>query len=87
MTRRGLLVVVSASALLVAGAGMGAWATYPSTVDVYTGCLTTSGAGAGQISKVALGSSPLKPWSSTQRVVNVSGGTITSVWSRRALDA
>jgi hypothetical protein len=79
MTRRGLLVLVSAAALLVAGAGIGAWATYPSTVDVYAGCLTTSGTGAGQISKVALGSSPLKPCSSTQRVVNLSGGTITSV--------
>jgi hypothetical protein len=72
-------VVFSTAVLLVVGAGVGAWATYPSTADVYTGCLTTSGSGAGQISKVAIGSSPLKPCSSTQHVVNLSGGTITSV--------
>jgi hypothetical protein len=79
MTWRRLLVVFSAAALLLGGAAIGASATYPTTVDVYTGCLTTSGTGAGQISKVALGSSPLKPCSSTQRVVNLSGGTITSI--------
>ncbi len=65
--------------LVAAGAG-GAFAAFPQdSVAVYTGCLTTGGAG-GQISAVAVSATtPLKPCNSNQALIHFSGGTITQI--------
>lgn len=55
-------------------------AVYPQdSVTVYTGCLTTGGSSSGNINNVTAGLVPLKPCNSNQKVVHLSGGTITSI--------
>jgi hypothetical protein len=65
------------AALVVAGvAAGGAFAAFPDTnVDTYTGCVNSGG----QIGSVATGLNPLKPCSSTETLVHLSGGDITKV--------
>ena len=48
-------------------------------VPHYTGCLGTSGTGAGTISKVAIGSAPRSACSSSQTRIQFSDGTVTGV--------
>jgi len=77
-------LIVGAVVALVLGGGAAAYATvvgYPThTVTVMTGCLTTSGTGAGSIVNVAASaSSPSKACGSNQKLVHISGGTITRV--------
>ena len=77
-----LLSIVAVLSLALAGVTTGiASASYPTNnVTVYTGCLTTSGIGAGQINSVAASpTSPVKPCNPNQAIVHISGGTITSI--------
>ena len=71
----GLLVIAVVAAASVA------FADYPqNSVAVYTGCLTTGGTASGQLSSLAASATtPLKACSSNQRLVHLSGGTITNV--------
>jgi hypothetical protein len=48
-------------------------------VPHYTGCLGTSGTGAGTISKVAIGTAPRSACSSSQTRIQFSDGTVTGV--------
>lgn len=80
-SKRFLLVCVVVCAVVLAGAAVIASGAYPDNgVTVYTGCLTTSGGQAGNVGNVAASpTTPLKPCGSNQRVVHLSGGTITSI--------
>jgi hypothetical protein len=79
--RRGLLLAVSASALLIFGVGT-AVAVFPDdNVTTYTGCLNSGG----NIINVKAGDSPLQPCSSPRSVVKLSGGDITKVQVTGAL--
>lgn len=73
------LVLIAAIAV---GAGVGgALAAYPdSNVAHYTGCLTTSGIGSGQINSVAVSdTTPKQPCGPNQVLIHLSGGDITKV--------
>ena len=75
---RFLVVSVAVVAVVLGGAAI-AIAAYPSdSVTVYTGCLSTGGSG-GNISSVAVGSSPTKACSKNELLIHLSGGTITQV--------
>jgi hypothetical protein len=77
--RRARWVAIGTGIALIAGASA-AWAGYPDTVPVYTGCLNTSGNGAGTIVSLAQSATaPLKPCGQNQVVVHLSGGTITQI--------
>jgi hypothetical protein len=66
---------------IVAIVGTGtALAAYPQTVPVYTGCLNTSGNGAGTIGSLTQNATtPLKPCGQNQLLIHLSGGTITEI--------
>jgi hypothetical protein len=73
--RWGALVVVVA-VIAGASAALAALAAYPQdSVAVYTGCLNSGG----QISSVAVGTSPAKACGGNETLVHLSGGTITQV--------
>lgn len=73
-----LVVSAAAGAVLLAGAAI-AIAAYPQdSVTVYTGCLSTGGAG-GNINDVAVGSSPTKACGPGDVLIHLSGGTVTKV--------
>ena len=77
--RRFLLVGAVVAAVVVGGSAI-AYAAYPTdSVAVMTACLTTSGTGAGNIVNVAMGANPAKACGSNQKLVHISGGTITQV--------
>jgi hypothetical protein len=79
--RRRVRWAVAAAVILTFVAIPTAFAAYPASgVTVYTGCLTTSPAAAGQIESVAASpTTPAKPCSPNQVLIHFSGGTITQV--------
>lgn len=79
--RRFLLVWTAVATAVLAGAAVVASGAYPTTgVTVFTGCLTTSGTSRGTIGNVAASpTTPAKPCASNQRLIHLSGGTITSL--------
>jgi len=79
-SRRFLVVSAVVGVVALAGTASVAYAVYPTdSVTVMTGCLTTSGTSAGNIGSVAVGLTPAKPCGSNQKLIHISGGTITSV--------
>ena len=84
MRRRRFLLLTSVVAVVVLGGGAAAYGSlvgYPTdSVTVLTGCLTTSGTGAGNIVNVASNATnPSKACGSNQKLVHLSGGTITQI--------
>lgn len=85
-SRRLLLVGAAVSVVVLAGTAAIAYAAYPTnSVQVMTGCLTTSGTGAGNIVNTGIGGSPTKACGSNQTLVHLSGGTITQVTAGNGL--
>jgi hypothetical protein len=79
-SRRFLVVCSVVSVAVLGGTAAIAYAAYPNnSVVVMTGCLTTSGSGAGQLVNIAAASTPTKACGSNQKLVHLSGGTITEV--------
>ena len=80
---RFLLVSAAVGIVVLAGAAVATASLvgYPTdSVTVMTGCLTTNGTGAGNIVNVAASpSNPSKACGSNQKLVHLSGGTITRV--------
>jgi hypothetical protein len=75
--RVGLVIAVALAFTFLPVLAPFARAAYPTdTVTVYTGCLNTGGL---ITSLAASPTTPLKPCGSTQTLVHVSGGTVTSV--------
>ncbi len=75
--RRWLVASVLVLAVVVAG---GAYAGHQdSNVLSYTGCLNISGDSAGNVLRINAGDSPLKPCSSGQTQIHLSGGDISAV--------
>jgi len=77
---RFLLISTAIGAIVLAGTAAIAIAAYPQdSVTVFTACLNTSGASAGNIGNIAVGSNPAKSCGSNQLLIHLSGGTITNV--------
>jgi hypothetical protein len=73
-----LLVCLGVATGVLAAAAIALAAFPQDSVTVLTGCLSTGGTG-GNISNVAVGSSPTKSCGPTSVLIHLSGGTITQV--------
>jgi hypothetical protein len=75
----GLRPALAVGAAIVILAVLATTAFAVDSVITYTGCLNTSGSGAGNVSKVKAGDNPLSQCSSGQTQIRLSSGDITSV--------